>query len=101
MSAVTDIAAAVARDPQLIACPIWTDLENFRGNNKPGAWIDGSDYIPPATLADARKMLVMALDRNKELSERATKLAAALRAERLYLERALEGVKNTEEKNVI
>ena len=55
-----------------------------------------NDELPPATLSDARKLLELMLKRNEELAEEAALHAAALRVERLYLERALEGVKNTE-----
>ncbi|MDR0673346.1 MAG: hypothetical protein LBF93_06750 [Zoogloeaceae bacterium] len=53
--------------------------------------------LPPATLEDARKVLELMLSRNEELSEEAALLAAAVRVERLYLNRALEGVKNAQE----
>jgi hypothetical protein len=54
-----------------------------------------NEALPPATLADAQKILELLLSRNAEIAEDAALLAAAIRVERLYLERALEGVNNT------
>lgn len=53
------------------------------------------DNLPPATLADARKIVEFLLKRNEELTGQAALLAAGVGTNRLYLERALEGIKNT------
>ncbi|GHT90037.1 hypothetical protein AGMMS49545_02210 [Betaproteobacteria bacterium] len=55
------------------------------------------EALPPATLEDARKIVAFLLHRNEELTEQAALLAAGVGTNRLYLERALEGIQNTVE----
>jgi hypothetical protein len=58
-----------------------------------------NEDLPPATLPETEKVLELMLERNRETAEDAALLAATIRVDRLYLERALEGVRNAGKDN--